>query len=115
MCHRGRLESARINPFNVPVYRTRVHKRVVIHHCNAATSALIHVRNIVDAIHCHVVVDVCDLHHGYASVSYVHILNITRTGPIPWDVNFSRSQREPAYPTSNAYPYAEATAANECN
>jgi hypothetical protein len=115
MGHRSRLESTRINPFNVPVYRTRVHEGIVIYHSNAASRTLVDISDVVDVIYIHVVIHIRDLYDCNACVCNVNVLNIARTGPIPGDVNFSGPQREPANSAANSHSYTEASAADKCH
>jgi hypothetical protein len=69
----------------------------MVHNRNAVVHVLIHIRDIRDFIDGIVVVDVCDLNIGHAGVGHVYVLNVTRTGAIPRNVNFSRPKRKPSH------------------
>jgi hypothetical protein len=114
--HPGIRKLPGIDALNIPIHRTRVDKGVVVYNRDAIVHMLIHVSHICDLVDGVVVVDVCDLHHAYARVSHVHILNIARASVIPGDVNFSRSEREPSYRLrSDADSDTESCAADERN
>lgn len=92
----GISELPGIYMLDVPVDRPRVHKGVMVYNRDAVVHVLVHVGHIRDFVNRVIVVDVSDLHHAHACVSYVYVLNIPRTSAIPRNVNLAWTEREPS-------------------
>ena len=80
-----------IDALNITIHRTRVDEGVMVHNRDAVVHPSIYVGNIGDFVYGVVVVNVCDLHHAYASVGHVHVLNVARASSVPRNVNFTWS------------------------
>lgn len=99
---------------DVLVHGPRVDKGVMIHNRHAVSNArLVDVGDIGDVIHVVIVVDVCDLGDVYACVRNVHVLDISRAGPIPGHKDLAWCKREPAY--SGADSDRESSASDKRN
>src|SRR6267154_2524396 len=109
------LDLALINSNHIVVNRSSVNERVVVHDRDAVVHALVNVGHVRDMVDGHVVVDICDLHVGDASISDVYVLNVTRASPIPGNEYFSRPQREPSNATAHANSNAKSSTSDKCN
>jgi hypothetical protein len=78
-----------IDAHDVVVDGASVDKRFTVHDRHAVVHALIHVSDVGDMIDSHVVVNIRDLHVRYTGIRDVDVLDISRTGAIPGNVNFS--------------------------
>jgi hypothetical protein len=114
MCNRRGRYAADIDALHVPVYRAGIYECIVVDYGNASSRTLIHVSDIVYAIHGHVVVNVCDLHNGHPRISDVHVLHIAWTGPVPGNEHFAWPQREPP-DGANTNGDAEVRASYKCD
>ena len=113
MRNRSRGKAPGIHSLNVAVHWTRVNERVVIHDGNSASGPLVYIGDVIYVIDRHVVVNIRDLNVCNAGVAYIDSLNISRTGAIPGNVNFSRAEREPSHACAHSHADAETTAADE--
>src|SRR5260370_7024501 len=115
MSARRRREVAGVQPHNVIMHRTRIHKGVMVHHGHAVRHSLVNVSNVCDVIHGHVVVDVCDLGDIHPGIANIDILDIAWTGAVPRNEYFSGPQWKPSYPAPAADSDSDAKAptANE--
>jgi hypothetical protein len=78
-----------IDAHDVVVDGASVDKGLAVHDRHAVVHALIHVSDVGDMIDSHVVVNIRDLHVRYTGIRDVDVLDISRTGAIPGNVNFS--------------------------
>jgi hypothetical protein len=109
------LDLALINSHHIVVNRSSVNEGVVVHDGDAIVHALVNVSHVSHMVDSHVVVDVCYLNVGDASISDVYVLNVTRAGPIPGNEYFARSQREPSNATAHADSNAKSSTSDKCN